>query len=41
MKKISVVIPVKNSLETLPECISAVKANTYEDYEIVVVDDLS
>lgn len=41
MKKISVVIPVKNSLATLPECISAVKANTYEDYEIVVVDDLS
>ncbi|RMF94613.1 MAG: glycosyltransferase [Candidatus Schekmanbacteria bacterium] len=39
--KISVVIPVKNSLQTLPECISAVKNSDYDDYEIVVVDDLS
>jgi len=41
MKKISVVIPVKNSFKTLPECIEAVKANDYGNFEIVVVDDLS
>jgi len=41
MVKISVVIPVKNSGKTLEECILAVRAGTFHDYEIIVVDDLS
>lgn len=41
MEKISVVIPVKNSKETIRECIDSVKRACQEFSEIVVVDDNS
>ncbi len=38
---ISIVIPVHNSLEYLNECLSSVRNQTYEDLEIICVDDCS
>ena len=38
---ISVIIPVHNSQRTLKQCLDAVMASRYPDYELVVVDDAS
>lgn len=35
----SVVVPVYNVREYLPECLASVSAQTYDDYELVIVDD--
>src|SRR5689334_5293479 len=39
--RISVVMPVYNSERLLGECLSALRASTFDDYEIVIVDDSS
>ncbi len=37
--KISVVVPVYNVAEYLPECIESIQKQTFDDYEIILVDD--
>src|SRR3989339_706645 len=39
MPKVSVVIPAYNREELLPETIESVLAQTFQDFEIIVVDD--
>jgi len=39
--QISVVVPVHNGAKTLDECLTAVRASHYDDFEIIVVDDAS
>ncbi len=41
LPSISVVIPVHNAQRTLQQCLEAVLASRYPDYELVVVDDAS
>lgn len=38
---ISVIIPVHNGEKFLPGCLDALAANTYRNYELIVVDDCS
>src|SRR3954447_7333692 len=39
--RISIIIPTHNGAHLLPECLEALWAQTYGDFEIVVVDDAS
>ncbi|MEN3042520.1 MAG: glycosyltransferase family 2 protein [Fervidobacterium sp.] len=39
--KVSVVIPVRNEEDTIGKCIESLLNNTYENFEIVVVDGMS
>lgn len=39
--KISVVIPMYNSEKYVGECLESVLAQTFQDFEIIVVDDCS
>ncbi len=39
MPKVSVIIPVWNAMDTAPRAIASVFAQTYTDYEVIVVDD--
>lgn len=41
MNKVSVIIPVYNSVEYLPECIDSLKNQTYKNIELIFVDDAS
>ena len=36
---ISVLLPVRNGVEYLPEAIASIEAQTYSNYEVVAVDD--
>ena len=38
---ISVVIPVRNGSEHIDKCLRGFKGSTYEQYEVIVVDDAS
>ena len=38
-KKISVIIPVFNCIEYFPQCIDSLLAQTFDDFEIIVIDD--
>ncbi len=38
-KKVSIVIPVYNSVKYLDRCLGSIKSQTYADIEIIVVDD--
>lgn len=39
MPKISVIVPVYNVEKYLPACIDSILAQTYEDFELILVDD--
>lgn len=39
MKKVSVIIPVYNSEKTLDRCINSVLHQTFQDYELIIVND--
>lgn len=39
MPHVSIVVPAFNTLKTLPETVSSLLAQTYTDFEIIVVDD--
>ncbi len=39
MKKISVIVPVYNTAELLPNCIESILKQTYENIELILVDD--
>ena len=41
MPNLSIVIPCFNSQATLADCLTAVRASVYKDFEIIVVDDHS
>jgi glycosyltransferase involved in cell wall biosynthesis len=38
---VSVIIPAKNSEETIRECLKSVRAQTYTNFEVIVVDNFS
>ena len=38
MTKLSVIVPTYNRVEMLEECLKAVRASTFQDYELIVVD---
>ena len=40
-KRVSIVIPVYNSHKTLPKCLDSMIAQTYQDLEIICVNDCS
>ena len=37
--KVSVIIPTHNHSHFLPECLASIKAQTYKDYEVIVVNN--
>ena len=39
MSKISVVIPVYNSSQTIGQCLKSVFAQTFKDLEVIAIDD--
>ncbi len=41
MKKVSIVIPVYNASTTLDRCLGSIFAQTYQDFEIICVNDAS
>lgn len=38
---ISIIIPVYNNREWLPKCFESILRQTYKDYEVLIVDDMS
>ena len=38
---ISIVIPTKNSADTLTLCLESIKKQTYPNYELIIVDGFS
>lgn len=39
MKQLSIIVPVFNAEQYLPECLSSILSQTYNDYELLLVDD--
>jgi len=41
MRKITIVIPTKNSAKTLGQCLESIKNQTYKNYELIIIDAYS
>lgn len=41
MKKITIVIPTKNSAKTLGQCLESIGKQTYKNYELIIIDAYS
>ena len=39
MKQISVIVPIFNAEKYLRECIDSILAQSYKDYQLILVDD--
>ena len=39
--EVSILLPYRNAVATLSECIDSIKAQSFEDYEIIAIDDAS
>ena len=39
MKKISIIIPVYNTAKYLKRCLDSVLAQSYKDFEMVIIND--
>ena len=39
MSQVSIIIPVFNSEKSLPRCLNSIKAQTYDDFEVIMVND--
>ncbi len=39
--EVSILLPYRNAVVTLPECIDSIKAQSFENYEIIAIDDAS
>lgn len=39
MSQISIIIPIFNSEKTLSRCLNSIKAQTYDDFEVIMVND--
>ena len=39
MREISIIVPVYNTEKYLKECVDSIQAQTFKDYEIILVDD--
>ena len=37
--KVSIIVPVYNAEKTLPRMLDAIKAQTFEDYEVILIND--
>jgi len=37
--KISIIVPVFNAVDFIHSCVNCIKAQTYQDYEVILVDD--
>ena len=37
--KVSIIVPVYNAEKTLPRMLDAIKAQTFEDYEVILMND--
>lgn len=38
---LSIILPVHNALDYLKKTISSIKKNTYNEYELIIIDDAS
>ena len=41
MPEISIIVPIFNAAETLPSCLSSILAQTFTDWELLLIDDAS
>lgn len=39
MAEISIIVPVYNSVKLLDRCITSIKSQTFQDFEVIVIDD--
>ena len=39
MKKVSIIVPAYNCINSLEHCIRSIQLQTYTDFELILVDD--